>query len=167
MTRLFFSLCLLLALPFSCGRPPLSGPPTLRAGHDECSQCGMIINEARFSSALLVELNGRREHLLYDDIGCMLDAERSGLEGRTAVERYVHDYETRGWIAAEPAIYLMSDPTTLPTPMGSGIIAFADRTRADAAQHAGDGRVLDWTQVSNARREWVEARREKPRTPPD
>ena len=33
-----------------CDRAPLSGPPELRLGRDECVECGMIINDDRCSS---------------------------------------------------------------------------------------------------------------------
>lgn len=146
------SLTLLGLCVCGCGRATLSGPPELRLGRDECGECGMLISEDRCSSALLVERDGRREHVLYDDIGCMLDAEAEGLDGEI-VERFVHDHATKQWVTARSATLLLADPDALPTPMGSGIVAFASAVSAQEAQAAHGGALLAYEQLPAARRE--------------
>jgi copper chaperone NosL len=151
----------LLALT-GCARPPLSGPPDLRLGRDECAECGMLINEDRCSSGVLTEEDGYRAHLLFDDIGCMLDAERGRLSEVTVLERYVHDHATRAWVPADGATYLFADREALPTPMGSGIVAFGSAEGAASAQQVYQGRLLTFAELVEARRVWMEERYGKP-----
>ncbi|MFN7020588.1 MAG: nitrous oxide reductase accessory protein NosL [Phycisphaerales bacterium] len=145
-----------------CDSAPLSGPPTLRAGRDECRECGMIISEDRHACAMLVESSGFREHILFDDIGCMLDLERAGPEKRTILERHVHDFVSKSWVPAETASFLFADPGAAPTPMGSGIIAYASRLEAQAGAERTGGVVLDYAGLREARRAWMEQRYGKP-----
>ena len=73
----------LLALGLAgCARVDLSRPPELRAGRDECGECGMLISDERCAAASLVERDGAREFVLFDDIGCQLafEEERARLE---------------------------------------------------------------------------------------
>ena len=145
----------LVALLGACQSSPISGPPKLRLGRHECAVCGMLVSEDRCSTAHLVDDRGRRDYLFYDDIGCMLDAEH---EGRTpqVLERYVHDYTTRAWIRAEDATYVFANPKALPTPMGSGMVAFT--TLADAQRTADplSAKVLSFEQLVLARREYMD-----------
>ncbi len=140
----------------SCQQTPLTGPPELKLGHQECGDCGMLINEDRCCAAILVDSDGNhREHILFDDIGCLLEYKTTKPKAKI-VEHWVRDYSARTWIKAESAGFLMTE--RIHTPMGSGIVAFADRAGADAAQKENDGRVLTWDEVIVARREWMEAR---------
>lgn len=148
-----------------CAEPPLDGPPELRLGRAECAECNMLISEDRCSSALLIEDRGRREHLLYDDVGCMLDDERDGLGQRIVLKRYVHDHGTRAWLDASAAVFVLTDPKKVMTPMGSGILAFASN---EDAQHVVDehgGEILTYAALIEARRAWMEARYGTPRPP--
>lgn len=166
MNARFFVLALIISAVCSglssCGGAALSGPPELKLGRSECAECNMIISEDRCSCGLLVESDGHREYLLYDDIGCMLDDERGGLDRRTVIERYVHDHQSKAWVEVERAAFVMADPKALPTPMGSGIAAFASRPAAAeaAAQHG--GRVLDYRELVVARQRWMEERYGRP-----
>lgn len=117
------------------------GPPTVKYGRDQCAECGMIINEERSACALLVDAGGVPETLLFDDIGDMLDYERKHTLLRV-IARYVHDHTDLSWIAAEGAVYLVG--TTIQTPMGSGIVALADRGRAEVVLKESGGQVQDW-----------------------
>lgn len=147
--------CLLITLLGACQNEPLSGPPELRLGRHECAVCGMLVSEDRFSTAHLVDDRGRRDYLFYDDIGCMLDAEH---EGRTppVLERYVHDYATRAWLRAEDAVYVFANPKSLPTPMGSGMVAFTSRTDADRTAEPLNAKVLSYDQLTLARRAYMD-----------
>ncbi len=142
-----------------CARQPLSGPPALRLGRDQCAECGMIVNEERFACGLLVERGGRREHLVYDDAGCMLDAELDGLSGSRILERFVHDEPSRRWIAGDSATLVMA--ASIATPMGSGIVAFSSREEGEAYARAHAGTPMDWASAGVARRAWRDARRTK------
>ena len=160
--------CAVLAIAIGlsgCDRSQLSGPPELRLGRDECAECGMLINEDRCSSAYLVERGGRRDHALFDDIGCMLDYAHEPPEDVRVIEGFVHDHPTRTWVPAPSAHFLMGPPPRLATPMGSGIWAFADRSQADAAQRDAGGTVLDLQGITSARRAWMEERYGKSAVP--
>lgn len=156
---------LVWAFASGCAEPPLDGPPELRLGRAECAECNMLISEDRCSSALLIEDRGRREHLLYDDVGCMLDDERDGLGQRTVLKRYVHDHGTRAWLDASAAVFVLTDPKKVMTPMGSGILAFARSEDARNAVAAHGGETMDYTALVEARRAWMEARYGTPRPP--
>ncbi len=144
-----------LALLASCQPTPLSGPPELKLGHQECGDCGMLINEDRCCAAILVDSDGHREHVLFDDIGCLLEL-RTTKPNTKILEHWVRDYSARTWVKSESAFYLMSEK--LRTPMGSWIVAFASRRAAEAVQKDHEGRILTWEEVIVARREWMEAR---------
>ncbi|MBL8761902.1 MAG: nitrous oxide reductase accessory protein NosL [Phycisphaerae bacterium] len=140
----------------SCQQTPLTGPPELKLGHQECGDCGMLINEDRCCAAILVDIDGtHREHMLFDDIGCLLElkAEKSDLK---VIEHWVRDYSARTWLKADSAAYLMSE--RIRTPMGSWIVAFASRQAAEAVQKDHEGRILTWDEVIVARQEWMAAR---------
>jgi copper chaperone NosL len=149
-----------LLSPFAlaaCNRRDMSGPPNLRLGRSECAECGMIINEDRFSGGMTVERDGAVEPLLFDDIGCMLDYMHDHPELRVGAA-YVHDHATRAWVAAGEAVFLCSDETKLATPMGSGIAAFAAKAVAEEAQRTLGGDLLDYPGLAPARRARMEQR---------
>ena len=140
----------------SCQQTPLTGPPELKLGHQECGECGMLINEDRCCAAILVDSDGsHREHILFDDIGCLLEYKTTKPQTKI-VEHWVRDYSARAWLKSESAFYLMSEK--MRTPMGSWIVAFASRQAAEAVQKENEGRILSWDEVIVARREWMEAR---------
>lgn len=142
-----------------CDSKPLSGPPELRLGRDQCRECGMIISEDRCSSALIVERDGHREYVKYDDIGCMLDFEREALDGAKVIERHAHDHDSRSWTNADQATFLVTDSDKVPTPMSSGLIAFAERRSAEAALAQYGGRIADYATLATLREEWIARRR--------
>ena len=157
-------LAILLVLA-GCDRSQLSGPPELRLGRDECAECGMLINEDRCSSAYLVERAGRRDHVLFDDIGCMLDYAHESPRDVHLLDGFVHDHPTRAWVPASSAQFLLGPPPKLATPMGSGIWAFADRAQADGLRADVSGEVFDLEGITTARRAWMDARYGTPAAP--
>lgn len=118
-------------------------PVEIVLNEDACSFCRMAISERRFA-AELVTREGRVE--LFDDVGCLAAwvAEQGRPAGSAA---FVVDYGSGGWLAAEGAAYVRSP--ALPTPMGHGLAAFADRAAAEAAA-TGElgGEVVGWDQVT-------------------
>lgn len=146
----------LAASAMSCDREPLDGPPVLRPGRDLCAECGMSVMEDRCSAAILVERDDGRGHLLFDDIGCLLDHERSQPAERP-IARFVHDHATGAWIPAERATYLMTD--SIRTPMDSWLVAHPNTDAAHAARKRHGGVVLVWTELDTVRREWLRDRR--------
>jgi nitrous oxide reductase accessory protein NosL len=155
------SALLLMLLP-ACRRTPLTGAPELRLGREECHECGMQVDEDRSSCSLLVDREGERLYVYFDDIGCMLDYDYAE-QGKVAVlERFVHDYGTRAWVPALEAVYLQSDRQALRTPMGSGLASFASRPDAEAAQQKFGGELMDLRSLAVARRERIWAEYGKP-----
>lgn len=149
-----------------CRRAPLTGPPQLRLGRDECIECGMIINEDRCSSAFLIEREGLREYVMFDDIGCMLDYQHEQGADIRIVEGFVHDHGSRAWVSRDAAAFLFADRIKIPTPMGSGIVAFAGHAEAERAQAELGGQIMDYKSLIPARRAWMEKLYGKPRSAP-
>lgn len=149
----------------ACDRGDLAGPPTLRVGRDECAECGMLISEDRCASALLIARDGIREHIAFDDIGCMLDYQSHTPADVQIVDAFVLDYESRAWIPAANAHFVYADRERLHTPMASGIVALGSEPAARATQEAFGGEILTYQAVAPARRAWMEARFGKPSAP--
>lgn len=129
----------------ACGDAMLSGPPELHVGRDECAGCGMILNDAKCAGALLVAENGTRAHLLFDDIGCMVEFERD--HSPVVVSRFVHDYARGAWTDAADAVFVVSDAGHIATPMGSGTVAYADAAAAAAKAGESQGKVVRWSDL--------------------
>ncbi len=152
----------LVAAVGGCGDTQSSGPPPIRLGRDECAECGMIISEDRYSASLVVDDRGLRKPLLFDDIGDLLDYERTHPELRT-LARYVHDQTSRAWIDAASASYVHAD--SIHTPMGSGLAACVTRAEAEQLAKPIDGRVMTFDEVRAFRQTWMEQRYGKPAAP--
>ena len=124
----------------ACSQQPTDGPPVVRYGQDECIHCGMILTDERHVAALRLSDADEIRDVLFDDIGDMLEYEREQA-GLIIVRRYVHDFQTRQWTDAAAAHFLVSDK--IHTPMGSGIVAFAELPRGQAMQKEDGGRLLN------------------------
>ena len=122
-TRTFILLVVLLLLGACQSQPDLSQPPEIVYGEDVCTECGMIISEARFASAYYTQDGEAR---IFDDIGGMLTHHADNQED--VAQFWVHDYETEEWIVAENAFYVSGEE--LHTPMGFGVVAFSNQARA-------------------------------------
>lgn len=158
------SMLLLLGLPAitACDRDERNGPPTLRLGRDECAECGMAIHEERSAAAMLIDRNGRRDYLLFDDIGCLLDIDRSRGPELKVLERFVHDYAGNEWTLAETALFLGTDGSTLHTPMASGLAAYVNREGAEAGQWQYGGQVIEFSSLAAWREARIKERRAAP-----
>jgi len=139
-TLSYLALALLLGLTLACGSgAPQDRPPDIRYGKDICDECRMIINEPRFSAGYITAKGAVRR---FDDIGDLLAYHAK--HGEEVSAFWVHDYETEEWIRAESSVFVVADPARLPTPMGHGVVAFADRKRAEAFARQVGGEVLTW-----------------------
>ncbi len=135
----------LLGLAACSAQPTQPAPPKIHYGEDTCSDCGMIINDARFAAAYAVQQGqGAYQTFIFDDIGDMLHHMQQNLT-LTGAGWWVHDYSSEEWIDATRAYFVVSDQ--IKTPMNHGTAAFA--TQESAAQLAGEvgGQVLDWDKV--------------------
>lgn len=138
MRRAWALAALLLA---SCRTPIPGDPPKIVFGRDACARCGMMISESRFASGY-VDASG--QSVVFDDVGELLAAAKDPSFSKAA---FVHDFEGDAWVRAEAAFYV--HVPALATPMGSGVVAFKDRSRAEAfAGPRGGGPVLDWKAIA-------------------
>lgn len=165
--RALFVIVFVPSLLFACDRGELTGPPELRAGRDECVECGMLIADPEFACALLVEERGWRRHLIFDDIGCMVDVEGKLDEPTLLVTGFVRDHGDGSWIDALSAHYTLADPDALRTPMGTGMVAFRTRTDAEATARRLGGTVMEHAGLAEFRRGWRDARRRSYTDPSD
>jgi nitrous oxide reductase accessory protein NosL len=116
-------------------------PPDIIYGEDVCERCSMIINEARYATAYVTE-DGQAH--LFDDIGGMLV--HNAQVADDVVVFWVHDFDTEEWLKAEEAHYVRGDYMT---PMGFGIVAFAQRDRAGAWAAEQGGMVMTFDELLN------------------
>lgn len=137
----------------ACGGRDLSGPPELRAGRDECAECGMIIADDRACAAVLVEVAGHREHRIFDDLGCLVDF-MDARGGGGVLEGWAVDHAGGEWLPLKGAHYLLADSRRLMTPMGSGFVAYADPAAAQSGATEFGGRVVSFDDLAGARRTW-------------
>lgn len=149
MYRLLFVFATLALLLGACAQGASSpAPPEIRYGEDLCDECNMIISDARFAAAYAYEVSpGRYESKAFDDIGDMLLHAEKHTDDAVA-EWYVHDYDSEEWLDASAAHYVMS--ADLPTPMGYGIIAYADAAAADTKAAEVSGMILSWDELCTA-----------------
>lgn len=126
----------------SCSSGPVfDEPPDIRYGEDSCDRCLMIINEARFATAYVTNSGETRR---FDDIGGMV-AHHDEI-GEDVAVFWVHDFETEQWLKAETAFYVESQQQT---PMGFGIVAFANRQMAEQWATENDGVMLSYADLFN------------------
>jgi copper chaperone NosL len=124
MTRSKSIVFLILTFLVACRSPvDLSEPPEIRYGEEMCTECGMIISEPRFAAAYYT-VDGSAQR--FDDIGGMASHHAENQED--VAQFWVHDYDTKEWIIADQAFFVMSDQVH--TPMGFGVIAISDQSRA-------------------------------------
>ena len=122
-TKRIFLLSLLLlttGLWISCG-PSGDKPVDIESG-DVCSFCGMDISQPVLASEIIY--NGKVYK--FDDLACM-NAFKTKRSETAHAPTFVVDFATKQWIRAEGATIVA---TNVETPMGSGLIGFADSARA-------------------------------------
>lgn len=119
--------CLVVAL-LAVACAPAGGepkPPDIAYGRDMCEQCGMIIDDARFAAALILE-NGKA--LKFDDAGEMF-AYQIEHSDQPVLAWFVHDYEDQSWLRGENAFFVLSKKVR--SPMGTGVAVFMRRPAAE------------------------------------
>ena len=132
--------CFAVVLLAACGSEvDFDDPPDIVYGEDVCERCSMIINEARYAAAYVTE-DG--EAHLFDDIGGMLAGHEEVAED--VVVFWVHDFDSEEWLKADQAHCVKGDHIT---PMGFGIIAFADLERAEAWAAEEGGMVMTFAEL--------------------
>lgn len=135
------ALLVMSALLAACGDEASAGdPPEIVIGKTECTRCHMIISDERFASGLV---DKDAKAMVFDDIGEMITVvQDEGLNERRA---WVHDYDSKEWIDATAAFFVVSMDVI--TPMGSGVSAFEARDAADTFAGMNMGEVMTWDEI--------------------
>jgi copper chaperone NosL len=124
------------ALPGNKGH---SAFPEIAYGEENCSYCGMSIDDPRFASAWRAPDDSERH---FDDIGCLVESIRE--DGPSSgTEFFTHDYSLEAWMDATTATYLVSPE--IKTPMSYGVLAVPDREAANELPVYATAQVHDWT----------------------
>lgn len=144
-TILFTLLFFLLA---ACGGAKIdpNTPPDIVYGEDVCTRCGMIISDDRFAAALVIEKAANDyEQMIFDDAGEMFAFVAEDNGQLKIASWFVHDYNSREWLDATSAWFVVAD--SLQTPMGFGIAASAQELEAQALANEWGGDVLSFAQA--------------------
>jgi copper chaperone NosL len=123
------------------GGEATENPPEINFGRDICIECGMIIDDPRFAASYRLEDGSEK---VFDDLGGLIIQGRETGELESAVV-WVSDFDEEVFIEAETAHFV---PTLgVSSPMGHGILAFADMERAMKAATDLGGEVIAWEVV--------------------
>lgn len=99
-----------------------SGPPQPALldtrGAETCRWCRMVISDRRYAAQIVA--NGY-DPLFFDDIGCMANYLKKGVNVPPKAVAYVADYRQEAWVRAADADYFKC--ASFATPMNSGLIA--------------------------------------------
>ena len=125
----------------ACGATGNDGPPEINYGRDICIECGMSIDDPRFAGAYRLDDGTEKK---FDDLGdLIIHGRESGELAHATV--WVSDFEREVLIDAASAFYV---PTLgVVSPMGHGILAFSDQSRAEVMAAEIDGEVVGWETV--------------------
>ena len=115
-----------VVLLLACGDVGPTGPPDLKLAVDVCDRCRMIISEPRYATV------GRSHEgeVRFDDLGCAEAYFASLGHEQVSWRVWVHDFAVGGWVSTEDA-WIVED-RRVTTPMGYGLLAFADKGLAQA-----------------------------------
>jgi len=123
-----------------CGKPKFE--PVEIAAEDMCAFCKMAISEKQYAAEFL---NRDGDVFKYDEIGCMASYVAEKKVGDSVAAFYVVDFHSKRWLKAEEADFIISP--NFHTPMGGGMVAFKDRSRAEAAAAANQGRLISFAEA--------------------
>ncbi|MCC6314027.1 MAG: nitrous oxide reductase accessory protein NosL, partial [Thermomicrobiales bacterium] len=135
----------LLAAPLllsGCGPEQASAmdPPRIDYGRVTCDRCGMIVTDERHAAGLVEETG---DAAIFDDAGELIaTVQEQQLGSRRA---WVHDYPSSRWIDGVTALYAVGKGVT--SPMGTGVVAFAERKPAEAFAAEQGAVVMTWDEV--------------------
>jgi copper chaperone NosL len=135
-----FFICALIFFS-ACGSAEIEPAPIEPS--DMCSFCRMAVSEKHFAAQIVTD---DERFLKFDDIGCMLRFRRKSDGKAKILAHFVSGYDSGDWIKAEEAFFVKSK--TVKTPMGSHILAFADKTKAEEHAAENGSRVLRFENLS-------------------
>jgi len=124
-----------------CARPAAR---PIAFNEENCRHCHMTIADPRFAAELVTS-----KGLVYafDDVGCLAAFVREGKVPADQVHSlWVSDYlQPDSLLDARHAVFLAVD--TLPTPMGSHLLALRPGAAADSLRARLGGRLLEWSEL--------------------
>lgn len=119
-----------------------NGPEPIAHGKDACAQCRMVISQPGYAG----ELRDRSGEISkFDDVGCLLIS-LAGKRKETP-EAWVEDFEGKTLVPLLGATLVRSEH---PTPMGHGVVAFADPAKASAFAAAKKGKIVPLEELLGA-----------------
>ncbi len=140
------ALCVLAVLAAGCGD---GGPREIAWGREECAACRMQISDQRFGAQLVTT---RGKVMSFDAVECLLGVlDTDAVPPGDVSSLWVVNFARPGrLIDARAARYLRS--TTVRSPMGFDVMAFAsdEELAATRAVHPGD--ATTWAQLPALRR---------------
>jgi hypothetical protein len=113
------------------------GPEPIVYGRDTCASCRMHMSQPGFAGEMR-DPDGTLTK--YDDVGCLIRAIVAA--HREVPEAWVEDHAGGGFVPLLSAKLVRGDAAT--TPMGSGLVAFADESKARVYAEAHGTRVLSF-----------------------
>jgi copper chaperone NosL len=117
-----------------------TGPEPIAYGRDTCASCRMHLSQPGFAGEMR-DPDGTLTK--YDDVGCLI---RAILAARREVpEAWVEDHAGGGFVPLLSAKLVRGDAAS--TPMGSGLVAFADDSAAIVYAEAHGARVMAFEDV--------------------
>ncbi len=125
----------------ACGAGPPS-PAALDTSTETCRFCRMTIADARFAAQLVAPYE---EPLFFDDVGCLASFLKTSKSVSPDAVAYVADHRTKAWIPATDAVFATA--AAFDTPMGSRIVAHADRQSREADLSARGATAVDPTEI--------------------
>ncbi len=120
-----------------------NSPVPINKGTDLCESCRMMIDDFHYAA----EIVGKRKVYKFDDIGCMLAYAQSNNLSPEKAYFWVMDFNGATWIKGEEAYFVLSHEVH--TPMGYGIIAFKDQTKAKETADKTKGEVKEFESLFN------------------
>ncbi|NNF05438.1 MAG: hypothetical protein HKN21_01630 [Candidatus Eisenbacteria bacterium] len=112
------------------------GAPTLEMGKSECVACGMVINDTRYAAAIK---SATGEVAGFDALECLIrHARRNKKEGD---QIWLSDFYDLQMYPESQMMVVLAD---FPSPMGGGLAAFKDKSKAEeaAATRRGEAGLL-------------------------
>jgi copper chaperone NosL len=123
----------------ACGDRSLEPAHLDTRSGEACAACRMVISDAR-TVGQVVSRDG--EPRFFDDLGCLRTWLGQNRPGSDHVI-YVADHRTGVWVPADRAVFASS--SRVDTPMGSGLLAYADKASMTA-----DSAAAPFVEVSRA-----------------
>ena len=119
---------------------PATGPEPIAYGRDTCASCRMHVSRPGFAGEMR-DPDGTLTK--YDDVGCLIRAILAA--HREVPQAWVEDHAGGGFVPLLSAKLVRGDEAS--TPMGSGLVAFADESAARTYADAHGVRVMTFDDV--------------------